>query len=126
MCDFKAAQINTLPSIIQEIILSEFKLSYNSTNVTKKICFAKYKGVVDHNTINRRLKKFQSGRKYLAWSGGFCDYGPSHLVVLSEYQASLVFHSPVWFGIFMFWTKLSGVAELCFTLPKYCETFYSP
>ena len=51
----KAAQINKQHSLIQELILYEFKLGYNVIETTKNI-YTKLEGVVDYNTVTRLLK----------------------------------------------------------------------
>ena len=45
-------------SPVLELLLSEFKLEQNPTKVTKKICYAKGEGAIDHNTLTRWLNEF--------------------------------------------------------------------
>ena len=49
-------------SLIQELMLYEFGLNLNDTEVMKNICI-KSEDAVDHSTVIRRLKKFCLGSK---------------------------------------------------------------
>ena len=57
MCDLKTAQMNGQHSLIQELMLYNFKLDHNTMKATKNICFAKSEGTVDHSTVTRWFKK---------------------------------------------------------------------
>ena len=46
-------------------MLYGFKLSHNTAEVTKNICYAKDEGAVDHSTVTKWFKKFHSGCKSL-------------------------------------------------------------
>ena len=46
-------------------MIYEFELDHDAVEATENICCAKDEGSVDHNTINRWLKKFHSGHKNL-------------------------------------------------------------
>ena len=50
--------MNVQRSLIQELVLCELEVSYNTAEVTKNICCAKSEGAVDQNTVTSRLKKF--------------------------------------------------------------------
>ena len=63
--DFKAVQVNVQPSLIQELMLYEFKLSHNTVEAIENICYVKSEGVVDHGTVTRWVKKFCLGCKNL-------------------------------------------------------------
>ena len=61
----KTAQMNMQCCLIWKFLLYEFKLGHNSVETTKNICCAKCEGTIDHNTVNKWLKKFHSGYKNL-------------------------------------------------------------
>ena len=61
--DLKATEINMQPSLIWELMLYKFKLSHNTAEATKNICYAKDEGTVDHSTVTKWFKKFYSGCK---------------------------------------------------------------
>ena len=70
--------------LIQELMLYKFKLGHNAMETIKNVCCAKGKGVINHSTVNRWLKKFCSGYKKfydLARSGrpktGFQNCAPN-------------------------------------------------
>ena len=46
-------------------MLYNFKLSHDTTEATKNICWTKGKDTVDHGTVTRWMKKFCSGCKNL-------------------------------------------------------------
>ena len=58
MCDLKAPQMNVQHSLIQELLLYEFKLGHNTAEATKNIYCMNGEGIVDHSTVTRWLKKF--------------------------------------------------------------------
>ena len=54
VCNLKASQMNVLHSLIQEIILYEFKLGHNAAEATKNICcVTKGEGADDYSKIKR-------------------------------------------------------------------------
>ena len=61
--DLKVMLMNVQHSLIQELILHEFKLCYNTKEATKKICCMKGEGKADHSTITRWFKTFCSDSK---------------------------------------------------------------
>ena len=61
----KAAQMNKQCSLIQKFMLYEFELGSNTVEASKNICCTKGKGSVDHSTVTRCFKKFQSVYKNL-------------------------------------------------------------
>ena len=65
VCISKAAQMNVQRSVTRQLMLHEFELGYNAIEAVKNICGTKGKGIVDHCTITRRLKKFRLGCKNL-------------------------------------------------------------
>ena len=65
VCDLKASKMNIQHSLIQGLMLYEFKVGHNIITATKKICFVKSKGLVEHRTVTRWFKKFHSGCKNL-------------------------------------------------------------
>ena len=48
MCDLKATQINVQCNLIMGIILYEFELGHNTTDITYNICSVKSDGAVHH------------------------------------------------------------------------------
>ena len=65
MSDLKAKQTNMECSLIQELMLYKFKLSYDTVEATKNVCYAKDEGTVDPSTMTRWFKIFQLGCKNL-------------------------------------------------------------
>ena len=63
--NLKAAQLNVQCSLIQELMLYGFKLSYCTTEAPKNICCAKGGGDVDHSSVTWWFKKFHSDCKNL-------------------------------------------------------------
>ena len=63
MCDLKTTQMNMQHSIIQGLMLYEFKLGHNTAKATKNIHSVKAEVAVDHSTIVRWFKKFHLGCK---------------------------------------------------------------
>ena len=63
VCDLKAAQMNMQSSLIQELLLYKFKLSYNTVKAIKNNCYTKGESTFDHNTRTRWFKKFCLGDK---------------------------------------------------------------
>ena len=61
VCDLKATQIIVQCSLIQELRLYEFKLSHNTEQLTKNICYEKSKGALDSSSVILWFKKFCSG-----------------------------------------------------------------
>ena len=51
MYDFKAAQMNIQCSLIQELMVYEFKLGHDAMETTKKICCVKGEGTVDYSIL---------------------------------------------------------------------------
>ena len=49
MYDLKATQMNMQCRLIQELMLYEFELGYNTVEANKNLC--KGEGTVDHNTV---------------------------------------------------------------------------
>ena len=60
-CDLKVTHV--LCCLIWELMLYELKLSHNSVEPTKNICWAKAEITADHSTVTRWFKKFCSGFK---------------------------------------------------------------
>ena len=50
---------------IQELLLFEFEVGYNTTEANRNICCVKGEGGVDGSIENKWLKKFRSGFKNL-------------------------------------------------------------
>ena len=61
----KAAQMNMKCCLIQEFMFYKFKLRNKIIKISKKICFVKGEGTVDHSTVSRWFKKFCSACKTL-------------------------------------------------------------
>ena len=61
--DLKTAQINVQCSLIQELMLYEFKKDNNLAEATKNICYRKGEGAIDLSIVTRLFKKFPSGYK---------------------------------------------------------------
>ena len=53
MCDLKTKQLNVQYSYIQELMLYEFELGYNTVEATKNICCVKGEGAADYSTVTR-------------------------------------------------------------------------
>ena len=53
--------MNVQCSLIQELMLYEFKLDHNAAEATKKICGVKGEDVIDLTTVTRWLKKILLG-----------------------------------------------------------------
>ncbi len=53
MCDLKATPMNMQYRTIWKLMLYKLELE-----TTKSICCAKGESAVDHNTVNKQLKKF--------------------------------------------------------------------
>ena len=51
ICNLKAAQMSVQHSLIQEIMLYEFKQDHNISETTQNICFAKGEGADGHSTL---------------------------------------------------------------------------
>ena len=54
----KATPKNLQHNLIWEFMLYEFDLTYNITKASRNICYAKDDGLVDHCTVTRWFKKF--------------------------------------------------------------------
>ena len=59
--DLKSTEMNMQLSLIQEYMLYNFKLDYNTIEATKNIHGGKGEGTVDPNSVTRGFKKFHSG-----------------------------------------------------------------
>ena len=111
----------------------EFELDYKAAKALENIFGAKRE-----STVGRWFKKFLSGYKSLDVQvrSGMPQSVDSEAVLQARevipvsctrrYQASKVFHSPVWCVIFTVTENLSETAELPHVLPKYYKTFDSP
>ena len=51
-CDLKTTQMNMQCSLIQDLMLYEFKLGDNTAGATKNICCVKSQSTVDHRTVS--------------------------------------------------------------------------
>ena len=99
--------MNLQRSLIRELMLYEFELGYNASEVTKNICCPKDEGLVDHSKVTRWLKKYHSSCKNLtelARLGKPKTVGFEDLLHVRESSASC---TSVWFITFPTWAKAS-------------------
>ena len=53
VCELKAAQLNVLHRLIQELMIYKFELGHNAVEANKSICCVKGGGAVDHSRVTR-------------------------------------------------------------------------
>ena len=96
-----------------EMILNIVQLTGNSSNF---------------NCVARTLTIRQNQVGLKPWNLMPCSKSLRQIgqVVFGEHQVWSACHSSVWFIPFRTSVKVSGIADLCLTLPKYCKTFDSP
>ena len=127
--------MNMQHSLIQKLMLYEFKLGHNFIEASKHICYAKVKCAVDHSTVTRWLKKFHSSYKNLNNQAKLSRFktvdSKVNLKAMEANPASSTWRVSGKLGISLFtvvcciYNFESGAAELCLMLPKYCKTFDS-
>ena len=120
VCDLEVTQMNMQSSLIQELLLYKIKLSRDTMEATKNICFTKHQDAVDHSTVTKDWRNFNRVARTLMIRQS--QVGPKlwiprpfpkwlrqiQEIALKEYQVSSASHCTVWFVTFM-------------TLAKYLE-----
>ena len=81
--DLKAVRMNVQSSLIQELILYEFKMDHSTSESAQKICYAKSNGAVGTGTVTRWLKKFSSCSKTSTIRQGLVGLKPFIVINLS-------------------------------------------
>ena len=72
VCDLKTVPMNVQYYLIREFALCDFGLGHDAAEATKNICFMKEADAVDHSTVIRWFKKFNSRYKNLGYHARSC------------------------------------------------------